>query len=132
MPKTLTDDQAFSLPLEQAFALYREVYGVEHSAEQQFTQKPHHARPATGMVGALGPALESVATDRGEHVVENTVSRYGLCRLRIVKVGSAFSPRLYVDQIFARGDVATISSWVWSDASSGQVMHVRLIVWKWR
>lgn len=75
------------------------------------------------------PALENVVCNRGEHVIENTVSRHGVARLRVMRLGRPVEQQLYMEQAAGSGAVG-LQGWAWVDRSSGQEQHVALLVWK--
>ena len=122
----LSEEEAWAMPLDQIQEAVNEVTGLAARAKHR---PPAGVGLQTGFVGTTGKALETVYCEKGEHVVENAVSRYGVCRLRLTRLGAPVGAQLYFDQVAARVGVSGVEGWTWVNHNSGQEMHVLLLIW---
>jgi hypothetical protein len=134
---------AMELPLDEATKLEAEIVRQLRDADASDDISPsfEQMRAAlgrtksnealgSGFMGETGKAIEFVFCERGEHVTENKVSRFGICQLRIVRLGAPVEEQLYFEQVRSLDGVSGLRGWAWTDRENGQEMHVLLLVWK--
>lgn len=127
--KELTPELAFEIPLEEAERFCSNDY-VRAEETLPETAPRLQSRWTSVLQGPAVPALETVYCEKGEHVAENVVSPFGICRLKIMQLGAPVRTEIYMEQIAVRVGVNGLSGWTWIDRSGGQEIHYLLLVWK--
>lgn len=140
MSNELSEQEAWTMPLEEIEARVEELdpdarafYAVseeEMALAIKALGPPIGVGLPEGLYGEEGEAFPGVGQLKGDHIAENSVSRRGLRRLKILRMGSPVDPLLYVEQIRARLGAKAIRLHEWVDDGGGQALHYLMIFWK--
>lgn len=130
----LSEQEAWDMPLEEIEARSEELGLLVGPVEEEFVREvlgpPGGVGLPMGVQGGDAEAFPDVGQLSGDHVIENRVTRRGLRRLKILRMGAPVEPYLYLAQVDARMGTRSIEKCAWIDKSGGQELHYLVIMWK--